>query len=75
MTSTPLPERICHSLMQAGILGPDGELPKCLGEKCNQYEECLCRQVQADVLLEYFRTANPAQVRKDVIRSFRGGSK
>lgn len=36
----PLSERICIDLMKAGVGGPDGGHPRCLGSQCVQFEVC-----------------------------------
>lgn len=36
-----LKDRVCLNLLQAGVHGPDGELPRCTGELCSNWEQCL----------------------------------
>jgi hypothetical protein len=36
----PLDERICIRLFAAGIGGPDGTHPRCLGCICSAWEQC-----------------------------------
>jgi hypothetical protein len=40
-TPIPLESRICVTLMTAGILGCNGEHPRCIGRECSKYESCV----------------------------------
>lgn len=41
MMDNDLLSRVCNALMVAGVLGPHGERPLCIGKECSRYEECL----------------------------------
>lgn len=47
-----LEDRTCHPLMVAGVLGPDGGMPVCIGKNCSSFECCLRDLIEAKLALD-----------------------
>lgn len=43
----PIENRKCVDMIVAGISGPNGSLPLCVGRECNKYEACLANAMEA----------------------------
>ncbi len=49
-------DRVCHALLTNGTLGANGELPPCIGERCNLWEVCNAQILQAQSDIDFLLT-------------------